>query len=206
MASLPADVNSYRDQDVRRALWPVAELAEESGAAVVFTRHPTKGGSGPAMYRGGGSVAITGVARAALFALKDPEDASGIKRLLAVSKCNGIPEPEKRSTRYEISSAIGRDQESGLEVEVGQVFWGAEDERTADALVRAADAGDAPDLADAADVISKALREGPLTARQLDELRRDSGIGINTWERVAHDVRSVMDNPNANRLARIDGR
>jgi hypothetical protein len=55
MASLPADVNSYRDQDVRRALYPLAELAQEAAAAVVFVRHPTKGGTGPAMYRGGGS-------------------------------------------------------------------------------------------------------------------------------------------------------
>lgn len=56
MAFLPSEVNSYSDQDVRRALAPVAKLAEETGVAVVIVRHLTKAPGGNPLYRGGGSI------------------------------------------------------------------------------------------------------------------------------------------------------
>lgn len=42
MAFLSGDVNSHRDQDVRRALAPLARLAEGTGVAVVVVRHLNK--------------------------------------------------------------------------------------------------------------------------------------------------------------------
>jgi hypothetical protein len=197
MAALPADVNSHRDQDIRRALHPLAELAEESGAVVVFLRHPTKGGAGPAMYRGGGSVAIVGVARCGLLAVKDPEDESGERRLLAVHKCNLVPEAERRSVTYTIASE--KVTSDGITVEVGRVRWGGEDDRSAEDLVRVSDQPDAPERADAARVILEALQQGPLTARQLDSVREDYGIGRHTWEqeraRLRREGRIRVDQP-----------
>lgn len=63
MAHLPGDVNSFRDQDVRAALGPLSTFAEEAGVAVVAVRHLNKKTGGPAIYRGGGSIGITGAAR-----------------------------------------------------------------------------------------------------------------------------------------------
>ena len=63
MAALSGSVNSYRDQDVRRALAPLARLAEETNVAMVVIRHITKGQGQKAMYRGGGSIGIAGAAR-----------------------------------------------------------------------------------------------------------------------------------------------
>ena len=51
MAFLPGEVNSHRDQDVRRALAPLARLAERTGAAVVVVRHLNKASGGNALYR-----------------------------------------------------------------------------------------------------------------------------------------------------------
>ncbi|GFJ91707.1 ATP-binding protein [Phytohabitans rumicis] len=45
MAYLGGDVNSHRDQDVRRALAPLAKMAEQIGAAVILVRHLSKGGA-----------------------------------------------------------------------------------------------------------------------------------------------------------------
>jgi putative DNA primase/helicase len=42
MAFLDATVNSWRDQDVRRALAPLARLADRSGCAIVLLRHLNK--------------------------------------------------------------------------------------------------------------------------------------------------------------------
>ena len=63
MAYLSGTVNSFRDQDVRRALHPLAQLAETTGATFVVVRHLNKSAGGKAMYRGGGSIGIGGAAR-----------------------------------------------------------------------------------------------------------------------------------------------
>lgn len=63
------------DSSVRSKMLPVLELAQSVGAAILGLRHPTKGamaGSGPALYAGGGSIAIAAVARAAMMIARDP--------------------------------------------------------------------------------------------------------------------------------------
>jgi AAA domain-containing protein len=59
MAFLGADIDSYRDQDVRRALAPLAKVAAATGAAIIIVRHLRKS-AGAALYRGGGSIGIIG--------------------------------------------------------------------------------------------------------------------------------------------------
>ena len=72
MVVLPGDIDSHRDQDVRRALHPLAALAEATGAAVVLNRHFTKASGQKAIHKGGGSIAITAVARAQMLVMRDP--------------------------------------------------------------------------------------------------------------------------------------
>jgi RecA-family ATPase len=88
MAFLPSEIDSYRDQDVRRGLAPLKDLAEETGAAIVLVRHLNKNQGGSAIYRGGGSIGIVGAARVGLLVAKDPDDAQ--RRVLAVTK-NNLP-------------------------------------------------------------------------------------------------------------------
>jgi len=68
-------VNSHQDSDVRRALYPVSVMAEQTGTAVLLLRHLNKAAalSNP-LYRGGGSIGITGQARAVYLAAIDPDD------------------------------------------------------------------------------------------------------------------------------------
>lgn len=63
---LASNIDSYRDTDVRRALGPLRDVARLEGAAVVLIRHLIKSGQGPAMNRGIGSIAFTGLARVVL--------------------------------------------------------------------------------------------------------------------------------------------
>ena len=76
MAYLSGRYNSYRDQDVRRALAPLVEIADRTDACVVLVRHLRKS-RGLALYSGGGSIGIIGVARAGLIAGVEPGDESG---------------------------------------------------------------------------------------------------------------------------------
>ena len=64
-AYLSGEFNCHVDQDVRQALRPLAKLAEKLRICVLFIRHLNKLSTGPALYRGTGSIAITGSARAA---------------------------------------------------------------------------------------------------------------------------------------------
>jgi hypothetical protein len=74
MAYLGRDVNSYRDQDVRAVLAPVAEMADRTGVAVVVVRHLRKSREGGAIIAGGGSIGIIGAARSGLMVARHPDD------------------------------------------------------------------------------------------------------------------------------------
>jgi AAA domain-containing protein len=88
-ASLSGETDSYKDQDIRRVLAPMARFAEETGAAVIVVRHLTKSSSGRAIVAGGGSIGIAAAARSVLAVHQDPDapdDPSA--RVLAVVKCS----------------------------------------------------------------------------------------------------------------------
>jgi RecA-family ATPase len=58
MAYLPGD--AYKDQDVRKALTPLAKVAQRTGCAMLLLRHLRKGKGGEPVYLGGGSIGIVG--------------------------------------------------------------------------------------------------------------------------------------------------
>lgn len=63
---LPA-INSWKDDDVRRALQPLVNTAQETGAAIVGIMHPPKNQSLKEIHQVPGSVAFGAVARSVLF-------------------------------------------------------------------------------------------------------------------------------------------
>jgi hypothetical protein len=65
-AFLEGRIDSYQDQHIRQALYPLRMLARRTGCAIILIRHLNKSGSGKALHRGGGSVGIrTSIGRAA---------------------------------------------------------------------------------------------------------------------------------------------
>lgn len=91
MAFLGSGIDSHRDQDVRRVLYPLAEMASRTGTAVLLMRHLNKG-TGKVMYRGGGSIGIVGAVRLGMLVAPDPEFLS--RQVLAVFKSNLAPIPD----------------------------------------------------------------------------------------------------------------
>jgi len=177
MAYLGENVNSYRDQDVRRALAPVAHLAARLGAAVLVVRHLNKLSGGSAIYRGGGSIGIIGAARAGLLLARDPEDDQ--KRILAVTKLNIGPKPSALS--FEISTT---------EAGVPWIEWGGVSEHTADSLlatpgVRESDSK----LNFAMDWLEDVLQSGRLRAKRVFRQASDAGISETTLKRAKKDLR-----------------
>lgn len=79
-------VNTHRDHHVRRVLAPLADLAEETRAAMVVVIHTNKGTGSEPLMRISGSIGFTGAARSVLLAAEDPQDEG--RRILAVVKSN----------------------------------------------------------------------------------------------------------------------
>lgn len=91
-------VDTYRDNETREALRPLAELAATFGVAVVLVCHTRKGGStGNADDMIMASRAFSGLARATFHVVRDPADAdipeNKCRRILAAEKMNIAPTP-----------------------------------------------------------------------------------------------------------------
>jgi hypothetical protein len=69
LAMFDAEINPNSDAETRKVVGGLAALAADTESAVVFVRHLNKNLTNPrAMYRGGGSIAISATARSGLVA------------------------------------------------------------------------------------------------------------------------------------------
>lgn len=122
-AFLSPEVNSFKSADVRRALHPIKETAEETGAAFVLVFHMNKGQGGNHLHRSLGSIAFMAAVRTALLFALDPNDEERV--VMSVAKSNLGPKPQ--SLLYAI--------EEDPDYKVGKVAWkGTSDLRSADLL------------------------------------------------------------------------
>lgn len=166
MAFLDGTVNSWRDQDVRRALAPLARLAERTGCAIVLLRHLNKSSGSHAMYRGGGSIGIVGAARVALLVAADPDDAE--RRIVATVKNNLAPHPPSIAFRLVGDEATG----------AARVEWLGESAHGASALLAIrTDDSEGGALAEAVDVLRTILADGPVPAKAAEQ-EATTGAGI----------------------------
>jgi len=173
-------VNSWKDQEVRRVLAPLAALAERLDIAVLLIRHLNKATKlESVLYRGGGSIGIIGAARSGLLAAKDPDDPE--RRLLATYKHNlargaetlayrTIPSP--RDPEVPLIEWLGADPRSAEQINAA----GAEsfEEKTA--------------RGDARHFLKELLANEPLTAEAVYTEAKKIGIAVKTIKRASADL------------------
>jgi hypothetical protein len=171
-AFLSGDVNSHRDQEVRRALAPLAKLTEETGVAVVVVRHLTKSPGGNPLYRGQGSIGIIGAARSALLVAKHPED-EGL-RVLAPLKSN-LTKPAPSLAFALVESANG----------AVRLQWKGTTEHTAAVLLAApTDPEERSALDEAMDFLRDVLGNGPVDNKLVRKDAREADISESTLKRA----------------------
>jgi hypothetical protein len=172
MAFLSGDTNSHRDQDVRRALAPLAGLAERTRASVLVVRHLNKAAANNPLYRGGGSIGIIGAARMAFVVGKDPQDEN--RRVLASTK-NNLALPPK-------SLVFGLEEAEGGSV---RVDWLGHSEVSAkDILATPQDQEHADARSEAVEFLNDVLADGPMPAKQVLQEADDAGIAEKTLRRA----------------------
>jgi AAA domain len=161
---------------VRKALWPLAALADETRAAVIMIRHLTKGGQGRrAIYRGGGAIDIIGSARTAFLVAPHPEDDS--LRLLACTKINVAEPPPSLGFRI-VANDDGQ----------SAVTWtGAVDVSADDLVVPITPRGQA--VEQARTYLEDLLRDGPRSSEEIFRQAQEAGHSRRTIERAKSELR-----------------
>ena len=172
---VPATLNMQRDQDVRLALAPLAEMADRLVVACLALRHLNKNMTGPAIYRGGGSIAIVGAARSGLLLAADPNNSE--MRVLACVKSNlGIL---PRSLSLEIKTADG----------VPHIEWLGSSGQTAESLLGVQQAGEEKGArAEAIEFLQQELADGPKEATRIFQAAKSLGISERTLKRAKESV------------------
>jgi hypothetical protein len=175
MAYLDSHVDAHRDQDVRRCLHRLKELAERKSVAIVLIRHLNKLHGGPALYRGGGSIGIIGAARSALCVGRDPTDPTVF--VLAGVKSNLGPMP--RAMRYQLER-VG---------DVARVGWIGECDLLADEILDGAGAGTKRTQAEhCAQAMRNLLAGAPMRSAELDEQLHKLGFGRRAIQAARKDL------------------
>jgi hypothetical protein len=180
VAYLGQDINSHRDQDVRRALAPLQKMAERIGVAIIGIRHLNKTQGSSAIYRGGGSIAIIGAARAGFLVGLDPDDPE--TRVFAPTKCNLARMPTSlQFTVIEVAKTLA----TGEQITISKIAWRGRSERSASDLL-AAQATDEDKSAqdDAVDFLHETLWDVPKPTKQVQLEAKIRGLSWRTINRA----------------------
>ena len=171
---LGGKVDAHRDNEVRAVLAPIAMLAERYGIAVLVVAHHNKSNAGHADDLILGSRAFTGLARAVLHLMRDPEDED--RRLLLPGKVNIARKPAGLAFRIDGDPAR-------LTWESGPVDLNADG-------VLAAMAGRGGDGTrdEAREWLRDVLSPGPQPAADVKERAGADGIKPRTLDRAKADL------------------
>jgi hypothetical protein len=182
MAALSGRVDSYRDQDVRRALAPFAQLAADADLAVIGVLHLRKGVAAEALDRISGSVAFTAAARSVLAFGQDPGAADNSpERVLAHAKSNLGPLAPSLSYRVEPVTV----EAGGSEIQTVRLASNGECNLTASDLLAATVATDRSEVEIAAEWLADELAEGEWReSRVIKVAAKGVGISERTLQRA----------------------
>jgi RecA-family ATPase len=165
---LGSGVDAHRANETRPVLDGLAKLADRTGCAIVITRHFSKGIGGSAIYRGMGSIDITGAARCELVVGRDPEDPSRV--IMAHSKSNLGP------LGTSLAYSIGKE---------GLVEWhGTSSHKANDLLGAPVMKPDRTAMEEAQEFLVTALTNGPQTSNEITEQAKNLGISKATLRRA----------------------
>jgi hypothetical protein len=182
MAYLGGDVDSHKDQDVRRALGALARVAESTRAAVVIVRHLNKARGGSALYRGSGSIGIVGAARSALLVARDPDakDAEELRVLAPIKSNLGPPAP---SLRFRVVGAPNG---------AARIEWhGASPHRADDLVAEPTSAEERDAVSEATDTLREILKDGPVRSDEVKRQAKSAGVAERTLWRAKGRLRVV---------------
>jgi AAA domain len=133
MSRLDAELDSYKDGQVRRALEPLVSMTEQTGMATLGLIHHNKSGSTDPLQLVMASKAFAAVARSVHTVVPDPDDETQQRRFFGVSK-NNLGRMDLPTLPFHIQGwEYDTDDGPGY---TGQIVWGEESTETIADLIR----------------------------------------------------------------------
>lgn len=184
-AFLSTTIDSHKDAHVRRALAPLADLAERLDIAVLVVAHLTKDEGRRMIARVHGAAAFVNAARSVLALAKHPDDAegeAGRRRVLAHVATNWGAFAPSLAAHVETREI---EVDDGSTTAVGYLELDGETTVGVDELQRDSD----EDGSDRREAIIAALKDGPRPSRDVKaEVAKELGCARKTVERAAMEM------------------
>ncbi len=172
-------LDSHREQDTRRALDPLAKIADRTGAVILGIAHLNKSAGGDAATRITGSGAFKNVPRAVFGFAKD-DDGRVMTQVKNSLGLDGLP-----SLAYNIETAMVPTP-SGT-AETGRFVFCGESDRTVDDMLRDANSGeDHSERNDAAAWMTDYLTQqgGTAPSKEVIAAGKEAGYSLSTLKRA----------------------
>jgi AAA domain-containing protein len=170
--------DSHNYAIVGSALAALAAVTERTGAAVIGLTHPPKGASDP-VTAGIGSTVWTAIPRVTWILGNDPDDDGGNRRVVRIGK-SAFREPKSGW-----SFTIAENQQ----LECGYATGFKVSEVSAEHLVGLTQSSEERgERAEARLLIERALADGPMESKELENLLSDAGISLTTLKRAKRDL------------------
>lgn len=179
LSLIDGGLNDYRAQEMRRALEPLAEIADRTGVLVYGLAHFTKAGGSDPLTAIAGSAAFGQVIRAAIGFARDDDDEHGGTFVLSTIK-NNLGREDLPSLAYTIVPATV-ETGSGASYVSRFEFTGAEASRSVRELLAATasmDAEERSERAEAAEWLIEYLTHYGGEAKRTDVLKAGRAAGF----------------------------
>ena len=180
-AYLGAQVDSYKDTDVRRVLAPLAKLAQDTGALLLLVVHLNKRSDGSPQQRISGSTAWTAAPRAAFLAI---EHKPTRKRYLVPVK-NNLGD-DKKGYEYQILERCIKCQH--VQLKSSYIDWVGTSNLTASELLCPPRTKIGSAVDDAKQLLEDELGSGSRAVEDLKASARAAGISWAAVQRAKRDL------------------
>jgi DNA repair protein RadA/Sms len=158
------DLNS--DQEMRKLLTPLKHLAEKHSCTIILIRHLNKKQDVSKMYRGGGSIGISGAARAVLSLERDEGDPS-VVHVRSVKQSLAKP----LSARFRVVEINSTPSIEWMEAEEAREPAQSRSAQANRFVLRELTAG-----AISSNRLNSRAREEGLSTRSIEQARKDLGV------------------------------
>lgn len=188
MAHLSEKVDGHKDQHIRRALAPLARLADELQATVIAVAHLNKSQAEEILDRVGGSRGITAAARSVLVAAPHPEQPPDSNFHVLVHPKSNLSQSAKTLSYQTIGICVTEER-----IPTSKIVWGGECDLTAQDLTIRPDQNERHDRQEAARWLMVFLSDGPKDATEIFKEGKRLGFSDSTLNRAKKKAGILSD-------------
>lgn len=189
LSRLDASLDTHKDSEVRRALEPLAALADRTKASVLGLIHVNKGASTDPLNTLMASRAFAAVPRSVIYFARDPDDESTV--LVGMAK-NSLGRSDLPAQRLRIEGVKVADHRDGPVMSSQIVFMGEASMTLREALTEPSDPGTRTAVSEAMEWLTDHLQDGEAESVKVKRAASAAGHSENALRRAREKLGVVM--------------